>query len=219
MGLYHVGSVDAQVRCEFAMRWTKEDRKAAMPSSRSITSTSTVSLSTSTMCYSMPEHIVCGIYHNPAKPQFTINQTRPQQFVDDKSLGRMILAHQAPLGAGQDILNLWFLGYMVRCSKVPSTLRSRCGQGNRKWCRDDESLVSFAGGTAAALVCVEPMRPDPHARWCREGARKRASLPDLGPFTVSVSNGVSTTGLDHLTLGTTPSRRCSLGLIYRELPI
>ena len=26
MGLYHVGSVDAQVQCEFAMRWTKEDR-------------------------------------------------------------------------------------------------------------------------------------------------------------------------------------------------
>ncbi|MBU6385959.1 MAG: hypothetical protein KGS49_08490 [Planctomycetes bacterium] len=26
MGLYHVGSVDARVRCEFAMRWTKEDR-------------------------------------------------------------------------------------------------------------------------------------------------------------------------------------------------
>jgi hypothetical protein len=115
MGLYHVGSVDAQVRCEFAMRWTKEDRKAAMPSSRSITSTSTVSLSTSTMCYSMPEHIVCGIYHNPAEPQFTIKQTRPQQFVDDKSLGRMILAHQAPLGAGQDILNLWFLGYTELC--------------------------------------------------------------------------------------------------------
>ena len=26
MALYHVGSVDAQVQCEFAMRWTKEDR-------------------------------------------------------------------------------------------------------------------------------------------------------------------------------------------------
>ncbi|MFN5918553.1 MAG: hypothetical protein ACK41S_11145 [Planctomycetota bacterium] len=34
-------------------------------------------------------------------------------------------------------------------------------------------------GTAAALLCVEPTRPDPHARWCREGARKRASLPDF----------------------------------------
>ena len=34
-------------------------------------------------------------------------------------------------------------------------------------------------GTAAALLCVEPTRPDPHARWCGKGARKRASLPDF----------------------------------------
>ena len=34
-------------------------------------------------------------------------------------------------------------------------------------------------GTAAALLCVEPTRPDPHARWCGEGARQRASLPDF----------------------------------------
>jgi hypothetical protein len=34
-------------------------------------------------------------------------------------------------------------------------------------------------GTAAVLLCVEPTRPDPHARWCGEGARQRASLPDL----------------------------------------
>ena len=61
------------------------------------------------------EHIVCGIYHNPAKPQFTIKRIRPQQFVDAKFLGRMILAHQVPLGAGQDILNLWFLGYTELC--------------------------------------------------------------------------------------------------------
>ena len=27
----------------------------------------------------------------------------------------MILAHQVPLGAGQDILNLWFLGYTELC--------------------------------------------------------------------------------------------------------
>ena len=66
------------------------------------------------------------------------------------------------------------------CSEVPGTLRSRCGQDDRKWCRDDERLVSFAGGTAAALLCVEPTRPDPHARWSGEGARKRASLPDFG---------------------------------------
>ena len=26
MGLYHFGSVDARVRCEFAMRWMKGDR-------------------------------------------------------------------------------------------------------------------------------------------------------------------------------------------------
>jgi hypothetical protein len=34
-------------------------------------------------------------------------------------------------------------------------------------------------GTAAALLCVEPTRPDPPARWCGEGARQRASLPDF----------------------------------------
>jgi hypothetical protein len=34
-------------------------------------------------------------------------------------------------------------------------------------------------GTAAALLCVEPTRPEPHARWCGEGARQRASLSDF----------------------------------------
>ncbi len=34
-------------------------------------------------------------------------------------------------------------------------------------------------GTAAALLCVEPIRPDPLARWCGEGARQRAGLPDF----------------------------------------
>ena len=37
-------------------------------------------------------------------------------------------------------------------------------------------------GTAAILLCVEPTRPDPHARWCEEGARQRASLPDFWLF-------------------------------------
>ena len=41
-------------------------------------------------------------------------------------------------------------------------------------------------GTAAALLCVEPTRPDPHARWCGEGARKRASLADFWLFVVLV---------------------------------
>jgi len=41
-------------------------------------------------------------------------------------------------------------------------------------------------GTAAALLCVEPTRPDPHARWCGEGARQRASLPDFVRFLVLV---------------------------------
>jgi hypothetical protein len=30
MGLYHFGSVDARVQCEFAMRWTKEDRNHSL---------------------------------------------------------------------------------------------------------------------------------------------------------------------------------------------
>jgi hypothetical protein len=39
--------------------------------------------------------------------------------------------------------------------------------------------IAHLRGTAAALLCVEPTRPDPHARWCGEGARQRASLPDF----------------------------------------
>ena len=35
-------------------------------------------------------------------------------------------------------------------------------------------------GTAAALLCVEPTRPDRHARWCEEGARKQVALLDYG---------------------------------------
>jgi hypothetical protein len=38
-------------------------------------------------------------------------------------------------------------------------------------------------GTAAAHLCVEPTRPDPHARWCGEGARQLAGLPDFVDFT------------------------------------
>jgi hypothetical protein len=38
--------------------------------------------------------------------------------------------------------------------------------------------LAYLRGTAAAHLCVEPTRPDPHARWCGEGARQRASLPD-----------------------------------------
>jgi hypothetical protein len=34
-------------------------------------------------------------------------------------------------------------------------------------------------GTAAALLCIEPTRPAPHARWCGEGARQRAGLSDI----------------------------------------
>jgi hypothetical protein len=41
-------------------------------------------------------------------------------------------------------------------------------------------------GTAAALLCIEPTRPDPHAWWCEEGARNRVSLPD---FISDVSHG------------------------------
>ncbi len=39
--------------------------------------------------------------------------------------------------------------------------------------------LAYLRRTAAALLCVEPTRPDPHARWCGKGARKRASLPDF----------------------------------------
>ena len=46
------------------------------------------------------------------------------------------------------------------------------------WCRGANELANLRG-TAAGLLCVEPTRPDPHARWCGEGARQRASLPDL----------------------------------------
>ena len=44
-------------------------------------------------------------------------------------------------------------------------------------------------GTAAGLLCVEPTRPDPHARWCGEGARKRASLPDFVSLFGSTQHG------------------------------
>ncbi len=44
-------------------------------------------------------------------------------------------------------------------------------------------------GTAAALLCVEPTRPNPPARWCREGARKRASLPDFGDLLAIYESG------------------------------
>ena len=36
-------------------------------------------------------------------------------------------------------------------------------------CRRANELA-YLRGTAAALLCVEPTRPDPHARWCGEGA-------------------------------------------------
>ena len=45
-------------------------------------------------------------------------------------------------------------------------------------CRRANELAHLCG-TAAALLCVEPTRPDPHARWCGEGVRQRASLTDL----------------------------------------
>jgi len=49
------------------------------------------------------------------------------------------------------------------------------GEGN---CEGANELAHLRR-TAAALLCVEPTRPDPHARWSGEGARRRASLPDL----------------------------------------
>ena len=49
--------------------------------------------------------------------------------------------------------------------------------GASKWAE-----LAHLRGTAAALLCVEPTRPDPHARWCGEGERKRAPLPDLFGF-------------------------------------
>jgi hypothetical protein len=52
------------------------------------------------------------------------------------------------------------------------------GEGN---CRRANELAHLRG-TAAALLCVEPTRPDPHARWFGEGARQRASLPDFVLF-------------------------------------
>ena len=45
-------------------------------------------------------------------------------------------------------------------------------------CRRANELAHLRG-TAASLLCVEPTRPEPHARWCGEGARKRAGLPDF----------------------------------------
>jgi hypothetical protein len=59
------------------------------------------------------------------------------------------------------------------------------GEGN---CGGANELAHLRG-TAAGLLCVEPTRPDPHNRWCGEGARKRASLPDyaVGPETESNS--------------------------------
>ena len=49
------------------------------------------------------------------------------------------------------------------------------GEGS---CRRANELAHLCG-TAAALLCADPTRPDPHARWCGEGARQWASLPDF----------------------------------------
>jgi hypothetical protein len=49
------------------------------------------------------------------------------------------------------------------------------------WCRGANELARLRG-TAAGPLCVELTRPDPHARWCGEGARQRASLPDFVPL-------------------------------------
>ncbi len=40
-------------------------------------------------------------------------------------------------------------------------------------------VVAAAEGRTNLLIFVEPPSADPHARWCGEGARQRASLPDL----------------------------------------
>lgn len=61
------------------------------------------------------------------------------------------------------------------------------GEGN---CEGANELAQLRR-TAAALLCVEPTRPDPHARWCGEGARQRASLPDS-------SSGLRKRRFDHV---------------------
>jgi hypothetical protein len=40
-------------------------------------------------------------------------------------------------------------------------------------------VVAAAEGRTNLLIFVEPPSADPHARWCGEGARQRASLPDF----------------------------------------
>jgi len=58
---------------------------------------------------------------------------------------------------------------------MTTTREQARGEGN---CRMANKLAHLPG-TAAALLGVESTRPDPHARWCGEDARKRASLPDF----------------------------------------
>jgi len=60
------------------------------------------------------------------------------------------------------------------------------GQDDRERCRDDERLAILARSLESEdplgrnlLNFVEPPSADPHARWCGEGARQRASLPDF----------------------------------------
>ena len=55
-------------------------------------------------------------------------------------------------------------------SREQARCEGNCGTANK---------LAHIPRAAAAHLCVEPTRPDPHARWCGEGARKRASLPDL----------------------------------------
>jgi hypothetical protein len=40
-------------------------------------------------------------------------------------------------------------------------------------------VKAAAEGRTNLLIFVEPPSADPHARWCGEGARQRAGLPDF----------------------------------------
>ena len=58
----------------------------------------------------------------------------------------------------------------MNTSREQARGEGNCGRANK---------LAQLRGTAAPLLCVEPTRPDPHARLCGKGARQRASLPDL----------------------------------------